>query len=192
MLITSLFMVLVAYLLGSITSALPIAKLFNLPDPRTQGSNNAGATNIYRLGGKRPALLVLCADILKGTVPVYLGFYLGLTPLALGFVALGACLGHMYPVYFQFQGGKGVATALGCFLPLGFDFVGILITLWIIIYQIFRWSSLAALVTVGVAPSLAYWLQPDFTYPVAMLSGLIVFQHRSNILRLVQGNEPKT
>lgn len=192
MLITSLFMVLVAYLLGSITSALLIAKLFNLGDPRTQGSNNAGATNVYRLGGKFPASLVLCADVLKGTIPVYVGFYLGLPPLALGFVALGACLGHMYPLYFQFQGGKGVATALGCFLPLGFDFVAILIALWITVYRIFRWSSLAALVSVCVAPSLAYWLQPDFLYPVAMLSALIIFQHRSNIQRLLTGTEPRT
>lgn len=192
MLITSLFMVLVAYLLGSITSALLIARLFNLGDPRAQGSNNAGATNIYRLGGKLPAILVLCADVLKGTIPVYVGFHLGLPPLALGFVALGACLGHMYPLYFQFQGGKGVATALGCFLPLGFDFVGILIALWITIYRLFRWSSLAALVSVCVAPSLAYWLQPDFLYPVAMLSALIIFQHRSNIQRLLSGTEPRT
>ena len=192
MLITSLFMVLLAYLLGSITSALLIAKLFNLGDPRTEGSKNAGATNVYRLGGKLPAILVLCADVLKGTIPVYVGFYIGLSPLALGFVALGACLGHMYPIYFQFKGGKGVATALGCFLPLGFDFVAILIALWITVYRIFRWSSLAALVSVCVAPSLAYWLQPDFLYPVAMLSALIIFQHRSNIQRLLKGTEPRT
>ena len=108
-----------AYLLGSISSAILICKAAGLPDPRENGSHNPGATNVLRIGGHWAALAVLLFDILKGMLPVWLGYYLGLTQFELGMVALGACLGHIFPIYFRFKGGKGVATAFGAIAPIG-------------------------------------------------------------------------
>ncbi|MGY0583394.1 MAG: glycerol-3-phosphate 1-O-acyltransferase PlsY, partial [Paraglaciecola chathamensis] len=110
-----------AYLLGSISSAVLICRMFALPDPRKAGSNNPGATNVLRIGGRLPAALVFIFDVLKGTIPVYVGYFLGLSPIALGLVGLAACLGHIFPLYFYFKGGKGVASAIGAMLPLGWE-----------------------------------------------------------------------
>lgn len=108
----ALLMICVAYLFGSLSSAVVICKAFSLPDPRTAGSKNPGATNVYRIGGRIPALLVLVMDILKGTIPVYSSYFLGLDPVLLGLVAIAACLGHIFPLYFGFKGGKAVALSL--------------------------------------------------------------------------------
>ena len=105
------FYMLCAYLLGSLSAAILFCRLFGLPDPRSEGSRNPGATNVLRIGGKWPALAVLIFDMLKGMLPVWAGYYLGLTHFELGMVALAACLGHIFPVFFNFKGGKGVATA---------------------------------------------------------------------------------
>lgn len=188
---TVLLCAMAAYLLASISSAILVAKLFRLTDPRRAGSGNPGATNVYRLGGAVPASIVLLFDISKGLVPVYGAFLLGVAPLGLALVASAACLGHMYPIFFRFQGGKGVATALGCYCALGWDFASALIGVWLLIYMWLRRSSLAAISAACSAPALAYWLHPDYTAAVAMLSALIIWQHRDNIGRLIQGTEPK-
>ena len=107
---------LIAYLLGSISSAILLCRMLGLPDPRTEGSHNPGATNVLRIGGKWVALAVLIFDMLKGMLPVWAGYYLGLTHFDLGMVALAACLGHIFPIFFNFKGGKGVATAFGAAL----------------------------------------------------------------------------
>ncbi|MFA0085081.1 glycerol-3-phosphate 1-O-acyltransferase PlsY [Vibrio sp. 10N.261.51.F12] len=187
----ALAMIIIAYLLGSVSSAVLICRLLHLPDPRTVGSQNPGATNVLRLGGKSAAAAVLLCDMLKGTIPVWIGYYLDIDPIILGVIAIAACLGHMYPLFFHFTGGKGVATALGAIAPLGWDLTGLITGTWLIVALIFRYSSLAAITTVMLAPLYTWMVRPVFTLPVAMLSCLIILRHHQNIRRLFDGTEPK-
>ncbi len=184
-------MIVFAYLFGSISSAVLICKLFRLPDPRTTGSNNPGATNVYRIGGKLPASLVLIFDVLKGTIPVYGAYFLKIEPLYLGFIAIAACLGHIYPIFFGFKGGKAVATAFGSLLPIGFTLAGLLILTWLGLIWLTGYSSLAAIITVSLAPLFTWFIKPLYVLPVTMLAALIVFRHRANVIRLLKGTEPK-
>lgn len=184
-------MIAVAYLFGSLSSAVVISRLFGLPDPRTAGSKNPGATNVYRLGGRVPALLVLVMDILKGTIPVYGSYFLGIEPITLGLIAIFACLGHIFPLYFGFQGGKAVATAFGAMLPIGLDLAGLLILSWVIVVFLTGYSSLGALIAVSLAPLFTFLIKPLYTVPVAMLSLLIIVRHKDNITRLLAGTESK-
>ncbi|OLQ91333.1 glycerol-3-phosphate acyltransferase [Vibrio ponticus] len=187
----ALAMIFSAYLLGSISSAVLICRVLRLPDPRKVGSNNPGATNVLRIGGRKAALAVLLCDMLKGTIPVWGGYFLNIEPIMLGLVAIAACLGHMYPLFFHFKGGKGVATALGAIAPIGLDLTAMVIATWLAVALTFRYSSLAALVTVLLAPMYTWMIKPQYTLPVAMLCCLIVFKHHQNIRRLYDGNEPK-
>ncbi|GFD88484.1 glycerol-3-phosphate acyltransferase [Tenacibaculum sp. KUL152] len=187
----TILMIAVAYLFGSLSSAVVISRAFGLPDPRTAGSKNPGATNVYRLGGRIPALLVLVMDILKGTIPVYSSYFLGIEPVLLGVIAIAACLGHIFPLYFGFEGGKAVATAFGAMLPIGLDLAGLLILCWIAVVFLTGYSSLGAILAVSLAPLFTYWIKPLYTIPVAMLSLLIVLRHKDNIARLLAGNESK-
>ena len=191
MIALSLLMVCVAYLVGSVSSAVLISRLFRLPDPRKNGSGNPGATNVLRIGGRFPAVLVLLSDILKGTIPVYSAYFMGIPPVALGLIAIAACLGHIYPLYFQFNGGKGVAAAFGAMLPIGPSLAGLLIASWAVVVFIWGYSSLGALVSVMLAPVFTWFIKPQYTLPVAMLSILIIFRHRDNIKRLWAGEESK-
>ena len=191
MIALSLLMVCVAYLVGSVSSAVLISRLFRLPDPRKNGSGNPGATNVLRIGGRFPAVLVLLSDILKGTIPVYSAYFMGIPPVALGLIAIAACLGHIYPLYFQFNGGKGVATAFGAMLPIGPSLAGLLIASWAVVVFIWGYSSLGALVSVMLAPVFTWFIKPQYTLRVAMLSILIIFRHRDNIKRLWAGEESK-
>lgn len=186
-----LLMTCVAYLLGSLSSAVVISRAFSLPDPRTAGSKNPGATNVYRLGGRIPALLVLVMDILKGTVPVYASYFFNIEPVWLGLIAIAACLGHIYPLYFGFKGGKAVATAFGAMLPIGLDLAGLLVLSWIVVVFLTGYSSLGALIAVSLAPLFTWLIKPLYTLPVAMLSILIIVRHKDNIIRLVKGAEGK-
>ncbi|MBT3136425.1 glycerol-3-phosphate 1-O-acyltransferase PlsY [Alteromonas sp. ALT199] len=187
----TLLMAAVAYLLGSLSSAVVISQLFGLPDPRTAGSKNPGATNVYRLGGRIPALLVLVMDILKGTIPVYGSYFLGIEPIMLGIIAIFACLGHIFPLYFGFKGGKAVATAFGAMLPIGLDLAGLLVLSWVVVVFLTGYSSLGALIAVSLAPLFTFLIKPLYTVPVAMLSLLIILRHKDNITRLLAGNESK-
>ena len=184
-------MLIFAYLFGSISSAVLISRVLSLPDPREFGSKNPGATNVLRLGGKLPAALVLIFDILKGTIPVWGAYFLKIEPLMLGLIGVAACLGHIYPIFFHFKGGKAVATAFGTLLPIGLSLAGLLIATWIAIVWLTRYSSLAALITVSLAPFYTWLIKPLYTVPVTMLAILIVFRHSANILRLIKGIEPK-
>lgn len=184
-------MMLLAYLCGSVSSAVIVCKLFRLPDPRLHGSGNPGATNVLRLGGSFPAVLVLVFDILKGTIPVWGSYFLKIEAFYLGMIAICACLGHIYPLFFGFKGGKAVATAFGTMLPIGLDLAGLLIATWIILVGATGYSSFAAIVTVSLAPIFTWFIKPLYTIPVLMLSILIVFRHRQNLLRLWQGTESK-
>ncbi|RUO48658.1 glycerol-3-phosphate 1-O-acyltransferase PlsY [Pseudidiomarina aquimaris] len=183
--------IVIAYLFGSISSAVLICKLFGLPDPRQTGSNNPGATNVYRLGGKVPALLTLFFDVLKGMIPVWASYFLGIPPLFLGMIAVAACLGHIFPLYFHFRGGKAVATALGAMFPVAWEMALLLIFTWLVVFKISKLSSLAAIITVSLAPFYAYWIKPQYTVPVIMISALIIWRHQSNISRLRHGNEQR-
>ena len=187
----TLLMIAVAYLFGSLSSAVVISQLFGLPDPRTAGSKNPGATNVYRLGGRVPALLVLVMDILKGTIPVYGSYFLGIEPIMLGVIAIFACLGHIFPLYFGFKGGKAVATAFGAMLPIGLDLAGLLILSWVVVVFLTGYSSLGALIAVSLAPLFTFLIKPLYTVPVVMLSLLIILRHKDNIARLLAGNESK-
>jgi glycerol-3-phosphate acyltransferase PlsY len=191
MLLLTLVMIIFAYLLGSISSAILICKMLKLPDPRTTGSGNPGATNVLRISNKPTAAAVLIFDILKGTIPTWGAYFIGIEPIYLGIIALAACLGHMYPLFFNFQGGKAVATAFGVLLPIGLDLAGLLVLTWLIVAKLTRYSSLAAIVTVSMAPLYTWLLKPIYVYPVLMLSALIIFRHKTNIVRLLQGKEDK-
>jgi glycerol-3-phosphate acyltransferase PlsY len=184
-------MMLMAYLFGSVSSAVIISKLFRLPDPRLHGSGNPGATNVLRLGGTLPAVMVLVFDVLKGTIPVWGSYFLKIDAFYLGMIAICACLGHIYPLFFGFQGGKAVATAFGTMLPIGLDLAGLLIATWIILVGATGYSSFAAIITVSLAPIFTWFIKPLYTIPVLMLSILIIVRHRHNILRLWQGTESK-
>lgn len=190
MLITGL-MIVVAYVVGSISSAILICRLVGLPDPRSTGSKNPGATNVLRMSNKATAASVLVFDVLKGTIPVWGAYFLGIEPLWLGLIGVAACLGHMYPIFFGFSGGKAVATAFGVLLPIGLDLGFLLLLTWISIAKSTKYSSLAAIVTVGLAPLYVWLLKPEYVYPVLMLSSLIILRHKDNIIRLYKGTEPK-
>jgi glycerol-3-phosphate acyltransferase PlsY len=184
-------MIVTAYLIGSISSAILICRFLSLPDPRTTGSKNPGATNVLRISNKLTAVTVLFLDILKGTIPVWGAYFLKIDSLYLGFIGVAACLGHMYPIFFNFKGGKAVATALGTLLPIGFILGGLLIVTWVLVMKFTKYSSLAAIVTVSIAPFYVYFLKPLYVYPTLMLSALIIFRHRDNIKRLLKGTESK-
>lgn len=189
--VLALSMIIIAYLLGSISSAVLICRLVRLPDPREQGSKNPGATNVLRIGGRGAAIGVLVFDILKGMLPVWAGYFMGIPPLMLGFIGIAACLGHIYPIFFHFQGGKGVATAIGTMAPIGYDLSLLIILTWVVSFFVSRYSSLAAIITALLAPFYTWMIKPQYTIPVAMLSCLIIFRHKENIKRLIDGNEPQ-
>lgn len=186
-----LMLIICAYFIGSISSAVLICRLVQLPDPRTFGSCNPGASNVYRLGGKKIALAVLICDMLKGVIPVWGGYFLNVDALLLGLIGISACLGHMYPIFFHFKGGKGVATALGAIAPIGLDLTALSLITWLVILVVFRYSSFASLVTVLLAPFYTWLIKPQYTLPVAMLCCLIILRHHQNIHRLLIGTEPK-
>lgn len=182
-----------AYLIGSISTAILTCTYMGLPDPRTVGSNNPGATNVLRHGGKKAAALTLFGDLLKGLIPVLIGQVLGLDYTWLIIIGLAAFLGHLYPLYYGFKGGKGVATAIGVFLGVnlwgGLIFVGI----WLLMAKGFKISSLAALIATALSP-LYFWLLTGhgwLTLGIAVMAVLIFWRHQSNIRNLLSGQEDK-
>jgi glycerol-3-phosphate acyltransferase PlsY len=171
-----------AYLIGSVSSAIIVSRLFNLPDPRTEGSKNPGATNVLRLSGKKYAVVVLIADMLKGLLPLLLAHALHSTPVLLGCTCLAAVLGHIYPVFFEFKGGKGVATAIGAFLGFHPTMGIVIIALWILIANISRYSSLASITAVVFAPFYSLFVVGDLSafVPLALITAVVLYQHRNN------------
>lgn len=188
---TALGLCLGAYLLGSVLTAPLVCRLFRLPDPRQAGSGNPGATNVYRLGGRWPALLTLILDASKGALPVIAAGLLGLHLLWAALVAISAIAGHMAPIYSRFRGGKGVATALGACLVLAPWTTLVLATLWLLIFWRWRISSLASITAAIAAPFLSFWLERP-TLPIFLLvAGLILIRHRANLMRLLQHSEKR-
>lgn len=184
-------MLIVAYLCGSLSGAAIFSQIMHLPNPSDYGSHNLGATNMLRVNGKLPAFFVLAFDMLKGLLPVYISYRLGVSPFFLGIIAITACLGHIFPCFFHFHGGKGVATALGSVIMIGYDFSGLLIMTWLIVLLVSRYSSVSAIITFLLAPLYVWLIRPELTMPVAMLSCLIIIRHSSNIQRLIKGEETK-
>lgn len=188
-------LILFAYLLGSIASAIITCKLMGLPDPRTLGSHNPGATNVLRFGGKKAAAITLLGDGLKGLIPIVLArFAFGIEDYTwLILIGIAAFLGHLYPVFYGFKGGKGVATAIGVFLGVNL-FGGVaFVATWLIIAKGFNISSLAALVATALSP-LYFWLitgHAPLTLGVGVIAVLIFWRHRSNIQKLLEGSEGK-
>lgn len=181
-----------AYLLGSISSAVLVCKFLGLPDPRTQGSQNPGTTNVMRIGGKNAAILTLVGDILKGFIPVILARLFGITGFWLGMIAVAALLGHVFPLFFQFKGGKGVATAFGGILAMAFPAALIAVITWLLVLVFSRYSSLAAIVTAVLLP-IYILLFADFNLliPTIIISAILLWRHWDNIQRLRAGTEGK-
>ena len=188
---TDIVLIIVAYLSGSLSTAIIISKLRHMPDPRTQGSGNPGATNMLRVGGKKVAALTLLGDMLKSLLPVTLASALTTDDTTLALVGMAAFLGHLYPIFFGFRGGKGVATALGVLLGVSWMVgLGTLVT-WLFMAKVFRYSSLAALTAAVLAPLYLWLARPTLALLImsVVMSLLLLWRHRSNIQRLISGQE---
>jgi glycerol-3-phosphate acyltransferase PlsY len=191
-----------AYLVGSLSFAVIVSRAMGLNDPRTYGSKNPGATNVLRSGSKAAAIVTLLLDALKGWVPVALvkafGQPYGLEEGTLALVALAAFLGHLYPVFFRFIGGKGVATALGVLVGISPVLALAAGATWLIIAYFFRYSSLASLAAAVFAPvyyffgdGVAWYLDASIALSISVMSALLVYRHRENIVRLMKGTESR-
>lgn len=182
-----------SYLLGSLSTAIITSKLMGLPDPRTQGSGNPGATNVLRLGGKKAAVLTLLGDMLKGVVPMITASVLGMDDATLALAGIAAFLGHLYPVFFGFRGGKGVATALGVLLGMSWMAGLAALATWLLVAKISRYSSLAALSAALLAPVYVSLIRPapELVAMTTVMSALLLWRHRSNIQRLIKGQEDR-
>lgn len=192
MLISSL-LIICAYLLGSISGAIIVCKLGGLPDPRTQGSGNPGATNILRQSGKKAALITLFVDIFKGIIVVLVAKNFTTDTMVLAGVTLAVFVGHLYPIFFQFRGGKGVATAFGALTMLAWQVGLAALATWLIMTALFRYSSLAAISTAILTPAYMFWFTGVGEYIVMsfIVTGLLIWRHRSNIHNLLAGIEKK-
>ena len=185
--------VILAYLLGSVSSAVVVCKLLGLEDPRTLGSNNPGATNVLRLYGKKAAIPTLAGDVLKGVIPVIIGKLLNAPDMVLACIGLAAFTGHLFPVFFNFKGGKGVATMIGVLfgtnLILGLAFMGT----WLLMAVIFRYSSLAGLTATATAPIYTAFVldSPWFIASTMLMAILLFWRHTPNIKKLLNGKEDK-
>jgi len=186
-------LVIFAYLLGSVSSAVVVCKLSGLDDPRTQGSNNPGATNVLRLYGKKAAIPTLAGDVLKGVIPVVIGKLLNAPDMILACIGLAAFTGHLFPVFFNFNGGKGVATLIGILFGtywlLGLAFMGT----WLVVAVIFRYSSLAGLTAAATAPIYTAFIldSPWFIASTLLMAILLFWRHTPNIKKLLNGKEDK-
>ena len=184
---------LAAYLVGSISAAIIVCRLMKLPDPRSEGSGNPGATNVLRVGGKKAAAITLIGDALKGFIPVFVASKLEAPPLIVGLTALGAVLGHLFPIFFGFKGGKGVATSFGSFFGIAW-LVGLLtVTTWLAFSLTFRISSLAALGSLLMMPLFIWITVKSGTLVICgvVITALVYLRHKDNISRILQGNEPR-
>ncbi len=180
-----------AYLIGSISSAIIICRLMGLPDPREQGSGNPGATNVMRIGGKKAAAITLLGDMLKGLIPVYAANALGLQVELVAATGLAAFMGHLYPIFFDFKGGKGVATSVGVLLGFSWLLGLAFMATWFLVYKLGKISSLSALVASILSPVFAWFIVADkaiVAVSVVMMFFLL-WRHKSNIQRLMAGKE---
>jgi acyl phosphate:glycerol-3-phosphate acyltransferase len=191
--ITATLLIIAAYLLGSVSSAIIVCRLMGLPDPRTQGSNNPGATNVMRIGGKKPAAITLVGDSLKGLIPMLVGHALGVSPAVLAGIGLAAFVGHLYPVFFGFKGGKGVATALGVQFGLYWPIGLCVAAVWLFVAKVLKISSLSGLISMALAPVFVwlFWDEKALIGMQLIITGLLIWRHRRNIRNLLDGTEDR-
>lgn len=189
--ILDISLIIAGYLLGSLSSAIIVCKLMGLPDPRTLGSNNPGATNVLRFGGKKAAAIALFGDMIKGVIPVIVAQLLNANALTIGLVGFAAFIGHLYPIFFSFKGGKGVATAFGVYLALYWQMGLAVIFCWLIVAKVFKISSLAALIASAFAPVIIWFLtkNTDWVIITSVITVMLTWRHRSNIQNLISGTE---
>ena len=192
-LILDIVLVVLGYLCGSLASAVIVCRIMKLPDPRREGSGNPGATNVLRLGGKTAAALTLAGDVLKGTIPVLLAHLLSDSPAVLAATAVAAFIGHLYPVFFQFKGGKGVATAFGAIAALVYPVALFMGAVWVLVAMVTRYASLASISAAVMAPlfTLLFIREPAYVLALTVIAALLVYRHWGNIERLRDGSEPE-
>jgi len=189
--INQIIFVSIAYLIGSLSFGIIVSKVIGSVDPRTIGSKNPGATNVMRGGNKMAAILTLLGDLLKATFLIMLAKWMNFNDTVITLTALAVLLGHIFPVYYQFKGGKGVATALGVFLGLDVLFAAAILCIWIMTFLIWRYSSLAAIIASLSAPVMAYFFQLSniFIFLTILIAVIVLFRHESNIKNLIHGTE---
>lgn len=191
--ITATLLIIAAYLLGSVSSAIIVCRLMGLADPRTEGSNNPGATNVLRIGGKKPAAITLLGDSLKGLIPMLIGHLLDAGAGVLAGIGLAAFIGHLYPVFFGFRGGKGVATALGIQFGLYWPIGLCVAAVWLFVAKVLKISSLSGLISMSLAPVFVwlFWPEKALIGMQLIITGLLIWRHRSNIRNLLTGSEER-
>lgn len=189
--IYQIIITLIAYLIGSVSFGILASKLFNIADPRTMGSKNPGATNVMRQGNKVAAIFTLLGDMLKATILLLIAKFYGVSDSLIVLIAVAVMLGHVYPIYYQFKGGKGVATALGILLGISPVLALSVFIIWIIIFFIWKFSSLAAIGATLSSPIIALWigLSNQLVFLMCILSLIILVRHKSNIKNLLNGTE---
>lgn len=189
--IYQIIITLIAYLIGSVSFGILASKLFNIADPRTMGSKNPGATNVMRQGNKVAAIFTLLGDMLKATILLLIAKFYGVSDSLIVLISIAVILGHVYPIYYQFKGGKGVATALGILLGISPVLALSVFIIWIIIFFIWKFSSLAAIGATLSSPIIALWigLSNQLVFLMCILSLIILVRHKSNIKNLLNGTE---
>jgi len=180
-----------SYLIGAISFGIVMSHLFSLPDPRTIGSKNPGATNVLRTGKKLAALLTLLGDALKGALTVGLAQYFELSSLMIGLIAIATLIGHVFPIYYGFKGGKGVATAAGILFMFSWVMGLTVLGIWLGVFFIWRYSSLAAIIAGSLSPVIGFFYGIDFYELIAssMIALILILRHMENIKRLIDGTE---
>jgi len=180
-----------SYLIGAVSFGIVISHFFSLPDPRTIGSKNPGATNVLRTGKKLAALLTLLGDALKGALTVGLAQYFELPPLIVGLIAIATLMGHVFPIYYGFKGGKGVATAAGILFMFSWVMGLIVLAIWLGVFFIWRYSSLAAIIAASLSPVIGFFYKIDFYELIAtsIIALILILRHIENIKRLIDGTE---
>ena len=189
----SILLIFSAYLLGSVSAAIIVCKMLGLSDPRTGGSGNPGTTNVMRLYGKKAAFLTLVGDIFKGIIPVLLAKVIVNSEFIIAMCGLAAFLGHIFPIYFKFKGGKGVATLIGILFATHWLLGVSYIITWILTALIFRYSSLAALIAALPIPIYSYFIEHNTQYTIsfAVITIILFWRHKPNIYSLLNGKEDK-
>jgi len=180
-----------SYLIGAISFGIVISHIFSLPDPRTIGSKNPGATNVLRTGKKLAALLTLLGDASKGALTVGLAQYFELPPLIVGLIAIATLIGHIFPIYYGFKGGRGVATAAGILFIFSWVMGLIVLAIWLGVFFIWRYSSLAAIIAASLSPVIGFFYKIDFYELIAtsIIALILILRHIENIKRLIDGTE---
>lgn len=188
--LTSILLIVLAYLFGSVSSAIVVAKSMGLTDPRTDGSNNPGATNMMRLNGKKAAAITLVGDLLKGTIPVLIAKFAGADVDTQLLVALAAFLGHLHPVFFSFKGGKGIATALGVLIGLDWRIAALTALVWFAIYKLKGVSSIAGMSSTAIIPIIVWFVTGNshFVLFAVVMGAFVLWRHKSNIQGLLNGS----